>query len=81
MEWDDQISGYDAAQWSVVCHTHIAGVLVYNATSFQQVRQIKFTGLGAVLTGLVTSAPDNYLYIADNGNTCVHRDDLSVIWA
>jgi hypothetical protein len=55
-----------------------ADVLVYNTTSLQQIRQIKFSGMGGV-SGLATSTTNNgsYLYISDS-NSHLHRIDLSV---
>jgi len=53
-------------------------VYVYNTTSFQLMRTITSTAFGYLLSGLATSAINNYLYIADKNNKLVHRVDLSV---
>jgi len=62
-------------QLFVTCWS-VPQVSVYDTMSFHLLRQI--SGLGAVLFGLATSAINNYLYVSDNNNNCVHRVDLSV---
>jgi len=61
-----------------VIYNTVPQVSVYDTMSFQLLHQITFTGLGAGLLGLATSAINNYLYISDFSNLCVHRVDLSV---
>jgi len=56
----------------------VTAVSVYDTLSYQLLRQINFADFGSYLYGLATSAIDNYLYVTDNGNNCVHRVDLSV---
>jgi len=61
-----------------VTRFNVAQVSVYDTMSFQLLRQITFSGLSNSLFGLATSAINNYLYVSDYGNYCVHRVDLSV---
>jgi len=62
----------------------VARVSVYNATSFEMLRQLTFTGLGTLLRGLATSRPTaahRHLYISDYNNDCIHRVDLAIAGA
>jgi len=59
----------------------VAQVSVYNTTSLQLQRQLTFTGLGPYLYGLAACTANNYLYISDNNNHCIHRVDLSIAGA
>jgi len=53
-----------------------AQVSVYDATSFRLRRQIMFTGLGNDLYGLAACGTNNFLYVSDYYNKCIHRVDL-----
>ena len=61
-----------------VSRYQVTPVSVYDTMSFQLLRQITFSGLGYRKFGLATSAINNYLYISDRLNQCIHRVDLSV---
>jgi len=55
----------------------VTHVLVYETMSYQLLRQINLAGVGTRLFGLAASTTNNYLYVSDLDNNCVHRVDLS----
>jgi len=59
----------------------VAQVSLYNATSLQLQRQLTFAGLGTSIHGLAACAANNYLYMSDHNNHCIHRVDLSIAGA
>jgi len=62
-----------------VTRNSIAEVSVYDRTSLQLTRQLTFTELGGELMGLATCSTNNYLYVSDFTNECIHRVDLSSV--
>jgi len=77
-ETDTVVATAQLNQQLFVTRRYFAQVSVYDVTSFQLVRQITFSGLGNNLYGLATSLSNNYLFVSDYDNRCVHRVDLSV---
>jgi len=52
-------------------------VSVYSTITFQPLPSITNSYFGTIMYGLATSASDNYLYVADNYYSRVHRIDLT----
>jgi DNA-binding beta-propeller fold protein YncE len=60
-----------------VTRLNSAKVSVYNCESLNWLKDLTFSGLGTWLFGLATSPIDNYLFISDWNNNCIHRVNLS----
>jgi len=56
-----------------VTRSGIAEVSVYRTKSLRPESKLIFAGLGNSCRGLATCDADNYLYVSDSSNRCIHR--------